>query len=284
MKCYLEVGNACFCNCPMCDIHSKPHKKIEFEVFKNRVDKLKKAGFKTIRLAGNDPLTHPQIIDFIDYIENRRMKVDITTTLLTPNKELVERVSKVDTLRLSFSTIANFDRFYGVDKYVLFCKNFDTVCEIRKNGFIINYTFVESFKNYKYIDSNLLTRFLIYSPEFKGRVNFFPEIKYNVEWSQEEKENVENFIKDIKVPHEYFDFTLKKMTKCTIHNKHLYIKVNGDVYPCCMSGGEIGQDSVDELFLGNIDSDNIKEIMSKKLENLNNYICDKCTPKFFNNM
>lgn len=281
---YIEVGNKCFCRCEMCDIYKKPHKKLNFSKFCDRVSKLKDFNFNKIRLAGNEPLTHPDIINMIDFLTKDNMVIDITTTLLTPDVRVLESISSIEKLRLSlFAVYDDYKKFYNVDKFDLFCKNLEILRRSRSKTIIFNYTFTDG--NYTEESAKDLKKFVSTLSGLDYIFNFFPSINYVSEISTEEKSKIKKFLSNISsINFNFYGFELRKMTKCTVHSKRLYVKIDGSVYPCCMSGGEIGQDLQPQLLLGNIDTDSLSSITSTALNNLNNIICDNCTQKYFNLM
>ena len=79
----------------------------------------------------------------------------------------------------------------------------------------------------------------------------------------------------------------RKQILCHINKFHAHIKRNGDVYPCCMSGGEVGQSLQDYFKLGNIFKEDIKDIYCRnydKFKGINladNSICKECTMRYF---
>ena len=77
------------------------------------------------------------------------------------------------------------------------------------------------------------------------------------------------------------------MTRCHIANSRWYIKTDGSIYPCCMAGGELGQTLETSLYIGNILTESVEtlsDVATIPLRNLDNPICDSCTPKYFKSM
>lgn len=282
---YLEVGNQCFCNCVMCDIHKKPHEKIDYNVFTSRVDKLIENGFNQIRLAGNDPLTHSYILDMILYTKQKDAILDITTTLLSEDVEVIRCTSLADILRVSlFAVYDEYEKFYNVKKFDLLCSNLQRLQY--SNRLIFNYTLVSGRKNnYSVEHANQLVDFVKTYINFNYIFNIFPAINYSSPLlSQDEKDEISDFLHVLKtnsIIFVYIDQVYKKMSSCSVNSNSLYIRTDGDVYPCCMAGGEIGQELFPELLLGNIDKNSMQSIISKKLVNLNNQTCNYCTPKYW---
>jgi radical SAM protein with 4Fe4S-binding SPASM domain len=285
---YLEVGNQCFCNCVMCDIHKKPHEKINFDVFTSRVDKLIENGFNQIRLAGNDPLTHPDIIDMIFYIKTKTNSVlDITTTLLSPDPEVIRYTSLADILRVSlFAVYDEYEKFYNTKKWSLLCNNLKRLQYF--NELIFNYTLVSgknNYSNYSKEHALDLVKFVKNHVDFMYIFNIFPSIDYkSPNLSYDESYKISCFLDILNgedINFSYIGQVYKKMSSCSVNSKSLYVRTNGDVYPCCMAGGEIGQELFPELLLGNIDKDSMDFLTTKKLTNLNNITCDYCTPKYW---
>jgi len=295
-KAYVEVGNSCFCHCVTCDILKKPHPKMSIDIFRYVIKELYSNGFRKIRLAGMEPLTILSIDSYLSAVRMLRMESEMTTTLLSPNIGVINDVTIVDDLNISLSAVGKgrYKSFYKVDKWNLFDKNFRFLLKERKKPVTVVYTIskincgFEDFKEFiRYINSMLHLKHDLH-------VVFFPEIRYDNPWTQDMIDYVENLFEaaaldSVRFSYEYIhDYTGKCIHQCFIPREEVYIKWNCDVYPCCLSGGEIGQPLLEELYIGNLVKDGTKHVMERcetfSTRYLDNLICDRCSNKYVNKL
>lgn len=292
-KAYVEIGNACFCKCVCCDIHSRPHKIMELKEFELVCRRLHSLGFTQVRLAGNDPLTNRDFCRYVDTLEKLDLSFECTTTLLTTHKTKVMALVDCDDLNISLSAVGSeYEKFFNVKKWGLFDSNMKLLKKYRHKLTTINCTVSRETMNIltlrnviKYIMSSLE----FYPPSVE--INFFPAIYYGSEsWTESEKfkmRQIFDALYDNYYVNKLLDFSEHKMSRCTIPQVECYVQVDGSVYPCCLSGGELGQLLQEELYLGNIFKDDIVEMhekMQKPLERLSNPICDRCSQKYLKKM
>jgi MoaA/NifB/PqqE/SkfB family radical SAM enzyme len=283
---YLEVGNKCFCRCKMCEAHLTERIEIGELDFVTRIDKLSQV-FERIRLAGNDPLTHPRVLDMVRYLRDRKLYTQIVTTLLATNTNSLSAAVECDHLKVSMPGLFHkYDEIIGLARWSLFNKNIHKVCELRYAnglpGVIFNYTFVKE-NNYTMEDAEDLIGF-IQGLTYHTKVEFFPALYYDQDWQPFEILEIIRFLKYVShyIPIDFPGFTTYRARYCDLNTDNLYVKCNGDVYTCCMAGGEIGQEPVEELRIGNIDTDTIQYLTSPaRGRDVDNYICDMCTPKYY---
>jgi len=91
---HLDISNSCNMNCLYCWFHSKiaPDKKytdkwkkqqIKLSVFKKLVDDLRELKTKLILFSGaGEPLTHPKIIEMVDYVKRNGIILQLFTNAL----------------------------------------------------------------------------------------------------------------------------------------------------------------------------------------------------------
>ncbi len=288
-KVYVEIGNACFCKCVCCDIHDRPHKIMEIENFKSTVRNLKSMGFEQVRLAGNDPLTNKDFCKYVDIVYDEGLQCEVTTTLLTKKRTKVAALGIVDDLNISLSAVgSDYEKFFNVKKWDLFVINFCELMGIRGGNKIttINYTITR-----ETLDQDVFRRFILFMGSYVSNrleVNIFPAIYYDRPFTEEEKKKILQIYGGIE--HGFnliYDFSEYEMHSCTIPKAELYVQVNGDVYPCCLSGGELGQSLESELLIGNIlrgDQTVLFERTQKPMTGLNNQICNRCSQKYVKKM
>ncbi len=269
---YIEIGNYCHAKCISCNIDNSVYVAPNISRVYSRLEKLINSGFTKIRLTGKEPVTSPEFSNYVEFLKNSNIQVSIATTLLTKSMEVLETLSIIDELRISIHGFYDeYEKFMGVNKFERFTKNLDTLVSLRKSSCMLSYTFVKSGRhtNFSYGSWERLKTFL---KEYPIEVEFFP---MHNNWNKIELSRMHNFtnINNLQL--------YKNQYHCAVHDRKLYVKYNGDVYPCCMAGGEVGGTPASEVYLGNIDRISIEEIQRKKLINLNNEICRKCTPKYY---
>ena len=281
MSTYIEVGTNCFCNCIDCDINSAPRpSKHEFmtpydvNFVLNRLNLL---GRKEIRFAGYDPISVSFLPDVMN--KNPDMTYKIVTTLLRYN----EVVEQVDELTVSLSAVNDYyNKFFVGGKWNLFLDNFNRLCNHRTD-IIINLTLSSAMSTedsiLQWID--FINQYRAYIKE----VRTFSSLTYD-DRSFIDVENL--FMKHMDKVKVFLSLLwgseVKPQSTCHAMKEELYIKHNGDIYPCCMAGGELGQDLIKDLRIGNIFYNTFEEIevaLQTPLRNLNNPICGKCTPKYY---
>jgi hypothetical protein len=68
--------------CFMGDLRNNGISDMTFEDFKKSVSEIKRHNFRSINLMGGEATLHPQVIDFIKYIDSQGMKTALKTNLL----------------------------------------------------------------------------------------------------------------------------------------------------------------------------------------------------------
>jgi MoaA/NifB/PqqE/SkfB family radical SAM enzyme len=184
---------------------------------------------------------------------------------------LLEALLLIDNLRISLSAVKQFYNTY----FQINNKWFDVVDSnlrlLLDNGkhLRIDYLLSErtcrkeqlaEFINYV----NELTE--IYGAKRVGRVTYIKELgsayKGDVTEALAELRHLEKFNSNS-------DFALTRYIeeqnkplppKCLIARYHMFVKSNGDTYPCCVSGGEVNENFDARLKLGNmLSSENLKQ-------------------------
>jgi len=281
---YLEIGNKCHCRCHMCRAYLIRNYEVSYSVALYRIIKLRNAGFKHIRLTGREPLTYTNIDVLIRQMKQNGCFVDITTTLLSDKANVIKSLECIDRLRVSlFATYDLHTYFYNTDKWDVFVKNIKTIKNWNRIKFTYTLTEKKGVINYSKSAANGIINFVKETKLTNYVFELFPDF-INDKFTKKRTENVVQFI-DVLLSNginvEYYPIFTKNITICTVNKYRLYIKNNGDVYPCCNAGGEIGQDMPQEVLLGNIDMHSIDYLTSKKLINLDNTACNRCTRKFY---
>ena len=293
---YLEIADRCFSSCAMCDTKSQDNTPLRSMNAQHIISLLRELRCKKVRFTGKEPMANDNLPEFLVMCREANMKTDVLTTLLGA-AWMIPHLAHSDIIRVSLSNVGkNYHRYFGVHKWPLFMRNFSALMEERSKIFdktiIINYTIFSGNAQQAEIDSfiafiNSMQK--LYDVKFI--VHFFPAM-----------EIISSRNYDVELVHEMYEDSLKSaefehvltkdnfsvnMHSCDMGLRHWYITTDGDIYPCCMSGGELGQRRHKELCLGNVYTSSYAELSdehSKRLKNLCNSTCNNCTPKYFKQM
>ncbi|MFX0134268.1 MAG: radical SAM protein [Candidatus Hodarchaeota archaeon] len=137
----IEITNKCPFNCIFCSSNSNIHKNkfIKKEKLFNIIRDAKSVGIEIIQLSGGEPFLHPNILEFISYILDEGLLLEIYTCgniykegkyLPIPEKILAKYENNPGlTLRFNFQTIdkENFKKLtcndFGMENLIISIKN-----------------------------------------------------------------------------------------------------------------------------------------------------------------
>jgi len=286
-----EISGVCVAKCVTCNVHkqNKYHPTARENDLVLR--KLHDCKVKSIRFTGGEPLLAPNYSDLIEFCNFYEIQTSIITTLLSQSASVNAALLNTDILKISLSAVGhNYSSFFGIDRsyFNLFDHNLRMLKQEGKE-FEIYYTIFDGNCSLKET-----TNFINYIYKFNPKkVHFFPAMfkEHDREQLKEVLKLIENtatFDNNSSRVLEAFDLrdNLKDI-KCHINKFHMYIKSDGRIYPCCMTGGELGQSIDDDIFLmGNAFTDNITGIykknygMMRNLDTNNCSACKDCTFKY----
>ncbi len=241
---YVEITNICNMNCSFCHGTKRPSKRMNYQEFKTILNKLKPhTEYIYYHLMG-EPLTHPDLEDFIKLATRMGFKSVITTngTLLKQKGHILidQKVHKVSISLHSFegdetslhqkylTEVAEFAKFANEQGIIV-------VLRLWNNGY-------DNGKNAKAIEflKNVIKG--EWTPNTKGlriRDRLFLEYGERFGWPDKDADVQGNNV---------FCYGLRD---------HFGILSNGTVVPCCL-------DSDGCIALGNIFEENIEDILSSK--------------------
>lgn len=278
---YLEVGHRCYCKCRPCSAVG-PDGELPYDQTHTMIRRMEDMGVKNIRLTGLEPLSNHNIATIMG---SSRLETQFTmlTTLLSPH--LAPAVI-CDDLRVSLmGTYDNYTKYHCGGDWDLFNVNFNKLCEVRDD--IKVYTTVIP----EFFNEGLIEQTVQYINDHKDNISewsIFPSshlrgVDPNMTLSLYEKARLD-ILRSVEVPFVFdYDNVTHNVNRCNVSRKTFYVRFNGDIYPCCMTGGEVG-DLLPELKLGNLldpEFDTFHGIKSRVLTDLNNRHCNACTPKYF---
>lgn len=240
---YVEITTLCNRNCTFCPGTKRAPKRLTMEEYKAIVDKLKGITKYLYLHVMGEPLTHPQLPDFIKYAAEQGFWVSITTngTLLEKRKTelLSSGVYKINISVHSFEEGTNEE----YQTYISECMKFAD--ESSKAGILtVLRLWNKGFDEGRNINTLAMLRQYFAKEEWKdggkgARIRNKLHLEYGerFEWPDIEKEDRGS---------EVYCYGLKD---------HFAILCDGSVVPCCL-------DREGEITLGNIFKQSVSEILS----------------------
>lgn len=254
-KIYIEITNICNLNCSFCSKVEKPRKMLTTFEFKEIVEKIKDYTDYIYLHVKGEPLTHPNIIEFIDIAKEYNLKVNLTTNgVLFP--KYVEELSKCENLsKINFS-------LHSENNIPNYCeKIFDSVNKLNNQTVIYRLwtlkeneldekstEIVDKIKNYYKLDNLFIEKV---KTENNVKINSTTYVDKDNEFSWPE-------INDYK-----------SNGYCYALKTQIAILSDGTVVPCCL-------DSNGQIELGNIFNNTLEEIISsERYQNLKKSFQDR---------
>ncbi len=265
-KVYVEITNTCNMNCSFCHRTKRPPKRMNITEFDTVLNKIKPhTNYIYYHLLG-EPLTHPDLEDFIILANSLCFKSIITTngTLLKEKGHILinQKVHKVSISLHSFEEndknnhlkylreVADFAKSASQNGIIVVLRLWNNGCDYGKNSDAIEFLKSEISGDW--------------TPNTKGiriRDKLFLEYGDRFVWPD----------KDVDV--------ISEKVFCYGLKDHFGILCDGTVVPCCL-------DSEGTINLGNIFTDDINDILNsqrakKIVEGFNNRkgveeLCKKC--------
>jgi MoaA/NifB/PqqE/SkfB family radical SAM enzyme len=261
----LETLSGCACKCVMC---KQWEDRIQYTMENDQLTKFlndyKRLGGLQVNLTGGDPLYHK---DFVKtFSQDFGLRFDVTTTLITYDREKLNLLNKFKLLIVSISGAESmYEKVHGINAYELVKKN---LIYIRKKGINFKTNTVLNKVNLENLDwvEPFIELMNLLQPKFVTLIqNLFDEGSFS---------NINEVVKMFK-DKALFKFSnasmgdrnknrkkepTAKKYKCIIPYLHWHVKANGDVYPCCIMGGEVGQNLNSDFCFGNIFKDKLEDI------------------------
>ncbi|MBN2203316.1 MAG: SPASM domain-containing protein [Candidatus Aenigmarchaeota archaeon] len=275
-----EPTGDCNLKCKMCPRAAIDYKKqgsVDFEKWKEVMQKQFPYWHFHGFMGIGEPLLHPKFTDMIEYLEDRKVWKFVTTnaTLLTDDK--IKSLIKNNLNRMFISMDSSSKEMYET---IRVGANFDKVCSNIKN--LTNEIKKRKSKMEVILQSVLLKENAKDLPDMvrlasKLGVKEFRfqdiEIKFDTGWSTEEhamrsnRSFFEKYIKEankvgkeLGVSVKFYntsDYSLVR-TKCVAPWNQAYIRWNGMITPCCTTLTHV------HFFYGNIFEESFKDIWNNK--------------------
>jgi MoaA/NifB/PqqE/SkfB family radical SAM enzyme len=261
----LEVLSGCACKCVMC---KQWQDRISYTMSPEQLETFfkdyKRLGGLQINLTGGDPLYYKDFVKV--FSQDFGLRLDITTTMITNDKEKLDLLSKFKLITLSISGVGDtYKKIHGVDAYEMVKNN---LIYIRKKGMNFKTNTVLSKENLENIDwvEPFIEDMNLLQPKFVTLIqNLFDEGSFtNIAdvvkiFNDKAKFKFSNASMGDRNKTRKKEPTFKKYA-CIVPYLHWHIKSSGDVYPCCIMGGEVGQDLDPNFCFGNIFKDKLEDI------------------------
>lgn len=108
---------------------------LEFKKFKKKIDELQTVGIKAIEISGGgEPLLNPDLVQFIQYINKKGMKVGLVTNGIIIFKEMLRKlVNNLAFIRIAFDAACpeTYKKIHLVDDYQNLLKNINNLVKTK---------------------------------------------------------------------------------------------------------------------------------------------------------
>lgn len=272
---YLEISNICNLQCTFCPVVERDKKIMSFEQIKQALMKVKDFADQICLHLMGEPLAHPQFKEIIDFCEQEKIFIQITTNGILA-KKLKSVLSSKTIRQINFSLQSFLDNFPDKSFPDYFNEILD-FCDYLKNQNPNTYI---NFRLWnigdKTIEHDLVYEMLCH--------HYKVDINMNVDVSHRKSKKV------VERVYLHFDSRFEwpslmgeyqgEIGRCHGLSSHIGIHADGTVVPCCLDKeaiinlGNIFENSIDEILSGQRAIDIISGFKNnKRVEEL----CKKCS-------
>ena len=292
---FIDITNVCNFNCPFClnGLHNEEEKHMSLDQFKMFLKKCLDYKITDVILSGGEPLCHPQIMQFMELINQSSIRLRLITNGYLVSEDVLNFFISNDrhiiqiSLDGSDAKTSDYYRFKGG-----FEKNIKTVEILRRNGFeniILRMTIAK--RNYhqvkEFYDKFSKDSYISFSPVQAlgtAQENWDDLSLSNKEMACIQKQMREIVAVNPKMASE--ERNLRPIATCPLFSEDPVISpsinIDGDVFPCNMYHtdfvlGNIFVDDFDDIFNKNFYSERkrIKDSISLRLKD----VCGTCILK-----
>ena len=254
-KIYIEITNICNLSCSFCSKVEKERRMLSTSEFIEIINKIKDYTESIYLHVKGEPLTHPNIIDFINIAKENNLKVNLTTNgvLFPKHAEELGKCTNLNKINFSLHSENNIPNYCE--------KIFDSVSNLNNQTVIYRlWTLKENELDEKstIIVDKIINHYNL-DKEFIERIKKENNIKIN-STTYVDKDN---------------EFTWPEINNyqsngyCYALKTQIAILSDGTVVPCCL-------DSNGQIELGNIFNNTLEEIMnSERYQNLKKSFQDR---------
>ena len=239
----VETTAKCNLYCPMCprETHKQPKEDMTGEIFERLVEEAGQTGEHMMLIGLGEPFLDPKIFERIEFCERHQVYTLLSTNGTLLDAEATERIltSTLEHITLSFdgSTKESFEFYRKGAKFERVRDNFLHFCQRKhetKAKIQVVVQMVRMEKNWNEVDD--FTRFW-------SAVPGVDQVRVKADETNLMRPEAGHAAADWAHPCHY------------LWRGAMYVKHNGDVYPCCQSYmldgkpmGNIGRDSLPEIF------------------------------------
>lgn len=246
----MNLLNKCTSKCKSCRKYTWPNDELDLETVKRTLTVLKKEfGLQSVVFSGGDPILYKDFSQVIDYCEEIDLKYSLITTLLTNDRQLLEKIAKT-AYRIHVS-VDSLDReryhkirgVYGADLVkanMTFVQSFrDEMIPIRISMTVSNMNYDEVYQMYIFAGMHKLNLnyYMLHTwDELKANKQQVEKMMNRLQLVAESEQNSKNRITNAaSILASRFDFTREsdKCKRCYLPVVNATINANGDIYPCC---------------------------------------------------
>jgi radical SAM protein with 4Fe4S-binding SPASM domain len=243
-KIYLEITTNCNKNCSFCGGSARKKEFLSLEKFENRLKQIAGLGERIYLYVAGEPLLHPELPLFLQIAENLGVEIAITTNgILIDERTAVIRSNALKELNISVHSAQNEEETEKIVKSGLNSAKLGKDMQVSLR-----------FWNYENEENSQLRKTIeILQKEFAN----FKIVSHNSKGAKRQKID-ENLFLHFDAPFSWGkNETPQKYGFCYGLQSHFAILTDGSVTPCCIcKNGEIA--------LGNIDKENILQILKKE--------------------
>jgi SynChlorMet cassette radical SAM/SPASM protein ScmF len=121
---YFYLTKGCNLACRHCwlapkfDPHGDKQPVLPLELFKQAIEEAMPLGLSGVKLTGGEPLLHPNLLDMLRFLKQKRLKLTLETNGLLYTQEIAAEISKLDepfvSISLDGADAATHDKIRGV--------------------------------------------------------------------------------------------------------------------------------------------------------------------------
>ena len=239
-KIYIEITNACNLNCTFCIKNQRKTIYMNFDNYKQIIDKIKDYTKEIYLHILGEPLLHPNINKFIEYAYSLGLKVNITT-----NGYLINNLRNNKYINRLNISLHSYNQKYNKALYTYLDDIFNTIDNIKDKTFVslrlwVGSKYTKEILNYINNRYNNDIKELSNNSKTKICPNLIIDTFHEFIWPD--------------LNNQYYN----EVGKCKGLIDHIGILSDGTIIPCCL-------DSKGIINLGNIYQESIDLILEKPI-------------------
>ena len=299
----MNLLNRCTSKCKSCRKYTWPNHQLDVDTVKTTLSVLKKEfGLQSVVFSGGDPIIYKGFSEIIDFCKEIDLKYSLITTLISKDRELLEKIAKTAyRIHVSMDSIDKdrYKEIRGVDgsdiaiDNVLFMQKFrEDMIPIRISMTVSNMNYKEVVDVYEWAcEANINVNYYMLHTWDELKVNEYQLAKMLNRLqrvAESECENKKRITNAASIIASRFDFTREsdKCSKCYLPYINATINANGDIYPCCKlldDNGCYGQQL--KYVYGNVANKSYEDVVNEFNKRLNceypsKGLCEECADRY----